>query len=97
MITNELEIDQCMVYGDKKNYLVALIVPNKDFLKEKEKEKINNVIEKINKKLTLLEKIKKIQLIDENFSIENGLMTPTMKVKRKKVTEKYKNQLEKLY
>ena len=95
MITNEPEIDQCMVYGDKKNYLVALIVPSKDFLKEK--EKINNVIEKINKKLTLLEKIKKIQLIDENFSIENGLMTPTMKVKRKKVIEKYKNQIEKLY
>ena len=95
MITNEPEIDQCMVYGDKKNYLVALIVPSKDFLKEK--EKINNVIEKINKKLTLLEKIKRIQLIKENFSIENGLMTPTMKVKRKKVTEKYKNQLENLY
>ena len=95
MITNEPEIDQCMVYGDKKNYLVALIVPNKDFLNEK--DKLNKVIEKINKKLTLLEKIKKIQLIDENFSIENGLMTPTMKVKRKKVTEKYKNQLENLY
>ncbi|MDC1077699.1 long-chain fatty acid--CoA ligase [Candidatus Pelagibacter sp.] len=95
IITNEPEIDQCMVYGDKKNYLVALIVPSKDFLKEK--EQINNVIEKINKKLTLLEKIKRIQLIDENFSIENGLMTPTMKVKRKKVTEKYKIQLEKLY
>ncbi|WP_075484278.1 AMP-dependent synthetase/ligase [Candidatus Pelagibacter communis] len=95
MITNEPEIDQCMVYGDKKNYLVALIVPNKNFFNEK--EKINKVIEKINKKLTLLEKIKKIQLIDENFSIENGLMTPTMKVKRKKVTEKYKNQLENLY
>ncbi|MDB3889924.1 long-chain fatty acid--CoA ligase, partial [Candidatus Pelagibacter sp.] len=60
MITNEPEIDQCMVYGDKKNYLVALIVPSKDFLKEK--EKIDNVIEKINKKLTLLEKIKRIQL-----------------------------------
>ena len=95
LITNETEIDQCMVYGDKKNYLVALIVPSKDFVKEKEKIKI--VIEKINKKLTLLEKIKKIQLIDENFSIENGLMTPTMKVKRKKVTEKYKIQLENLY
>ncbi len=95
MITNEPEIDQCMVYGDKKNFLVALIVPNKDFLNEK--EKINKVIEKINIKLTLLEKIKKIQLIDENFSIENGLMTPTMKVKRKKVTEKYKNLLENLY
>jgi len=95
MITNELEINQCMVYGDKKNYLVALIVPNKEFLQEK--KIINIVIENVNKKLTLVEKIKKIQLIDENFSIENGLLTPTMKVKRKKVTEKYKNELEKLY
>ena len=95
MITNEQEVDQCMVYGDKKNYLVALIVANKEFLKEK--EKINNVIENVNKKLTLVEKIKKIQLIDENFSIENGLLTPTMKIKRKKVTEKYKKDLEKLY
>jgi len=95
IITNEAEIDQCMVYGDKKNYLVALIVLNKEFLKEK--EKINNIIENINKKLTQVEKIKKIQLIDENFSIENGLLTPTMKVKRKKVTEKYKKELENLY
>ena len=95
MITNEFEIDQCIVYGDKKNYLVALIAPNKKFLREK--EKIDKVIENINNKLTLVEKIKKIQLIDESFSIENGLLTPTMKVKRKKVIEKYKNDLEKLY
>jgi long-chain acyl-CoA synthetase len=52
MITNELEIDQCMIYGDKKNYLVALIVPNKEFLIEK--ETINKVIENINKKINLV-------------------------------------------
>ena len=95
MITNATEIDQCLVYGDKKNYLVALIVPNKEFLNDK--ETINKTIEIVNKKLTLVERIKKIQLIDENFSIENGLLTPTMKVKRKKVTEKYKKELENLY
>jgi len=95
MITNATEINQCMVYGDKKNYLVALIVPNREFLNDK--ETINQAIEIINKKLTLVETIKKIQLIDENFSIENGLLTPTMKVKRKKVTEKYKKELENLY
>ena len=95
IINNAIEIDQCMVYGDKKNYLVALVVPSKEFLKEK--EKINNTIENINKKLAQVEKIKKIHLIDENFSIENGLLTPTMKVKRKKVTEKYKKELENLY
>ena len=47
--------------------------------------------------MTLVEKIKKFQLIHENFSIENGLLTPTMKVKRNKVIAKYKNILENFY
>ena len=93
-LSNSPAIDQCMVYGDRKNYLVALIVLNKDF---KEQKNINEIISKINKNLTLVEKIKKFHLIDENFSIENGLLTPTMKVKRNKVITKYKNILEKFY
>jgi long-chain acyl-CoA synthetase len=84
-----------MVYGDGKNYLVALIVPNKDF--EGQKEKINEIVSEINKNLTLLEKIKKIYLINESFSIENGLLTPTMKVKRNKVIARYKNIIEDFY
>jgi len=84
-----------MVYGDKKNYLVALIVPSNEF--REKKEKINEIINKINEKLTQIEKIKKFYLIDENFSIENGLLTPTMKVKRNKVFVKYKNILENFY
>ena len=84
-----------MVYGDGKNYLVALIVPSKEF--NEEKEKMSEIINKINNKLTLIEKIKRFQLINENFSIENGLLTPTMKVKRNKVIDKYKNILENFY
>ena len=94
-LTNYQAIDQCMVYGDGKNYLVALIVANREF-KEK-KEKINEIINKINENLTLVEKIKKFYLLNENFSIENGMLTPTMKVKRNKVINKYKNILEKFY
>ena len=94
-LTNSAAIDQCMVYGDGKNYLVALIVPNKDF--KEQREKMNEIIDEINKNLTLVEKIKKFYLINEVFSIENGLLTPTMKVKRNKVIEKYRNILEKFY
>jgi long-chain acyl-CoA synthetase len=94
-LTNSPAIDQCMVYGDGKNYLVALIVPNKEF--EGQKEKINEIVGEINKNLTLLEKIKKFNLINESFSIENGLLTPTMKVKRNKVIARYKNILENFY
>ena len=84
-----------MVYGDGKNYLVALIIPSKDF--RGNKEEIAKIINEINENLTLIERIKKFRLIDENFSIENGLMTPTMKVKRSKVILKYKNILENFY
>jgi long-chain acyl-CoA synthetase len=95
LLSNSHAIDQCMVYGDRKNYLVALIVPNKEFIKQK--EKITEVVNEINNNLTIVEKIKKFQLLTENFSIENDLLTPTMKVKRNKVIAKYKNILEDFY
>jgi len=94
-LSNSPAIDQAMVYGEGKNYLVAIIVPNKEFINQK--DKINEIVKEINNNLTLVEKIKKFYLVDENFSIENGLLTPTMKVKRNKVIAKYKNILESLY
>jgi len=94
-LTNSPAIEQSMVFGEGKNYLVALISPSKEFLEQK--EKIKEIIDEINKNLTLVEKIKKFELINENFTIENGLLTPTMKVKRNKVILKYKNILENFY
>jgi len=94
-LTNFLEIEQALVYGDGKNYLVALVVASKEF--SKQKEKISEIINKVNNNLTLFEKIKKFYLTEESFTIENGLLTPTMKVKRTKVVEKYKNILENFY
>jgi len=93
-ICNEEKIKQCLVYGDKKNYLVALIVVDK---KDKNDSTIRSIIENNNKKLSIIEKIKKFKLIEEEFTIENGLMTPTLKLKRKKIIEKYKQDLENLY
>jgi len=94
-LSNSSAIEQSMVYGNGKNYLVALIVPSKEF--SNQKEKISEIVNEINNNLTLVEKIKKFQLINEDFSIENGLLTPTMKVKRNKVITKYKNILESFY
>ncbi len=94
-LTNSPAIEQAMVFGEGKNYLVALIVVNKEFFNQK--EKIKEIIDEINKNLSLVEKIKNFHLLNENFSIENGLLTPTMKVKRNKVILKYKNILESFY
>ena len=95
LLSNSEAIDQCMVYGDKQNYLVALIVPAKEF--KGNKDKINIIVDNINKNLSLAEKVKKFYLLDRSFTIENGLMTPTMKVKRNKVIDKYKNILDNFY
>ncbi len=87
------KIKQSFVYGDKKTYLVALIVSESN---ENRKE-IQNFLENLNKTLSQVEKVKKFKLIEEEFSIENGMLTPTLKLKRKKILEKYKDDLEKLY
>ena len=94
-LSNSAAIEQSMIYGEGKNYLVALIVPSKEF--SGQKEKIKEIIDGINKSLTVVEKVKNFYLLEENFSIENGLLTPTMKVKRNKVIKKYKNILENFY
>ncbi len=86
-------IKQSFVYGDKKNYLVAILVTEKEI----DKEKIKLIIENINKSLTLIEKIKKFVLIHKEFTIENGMLTPTLKLKRKEIIKNYKQQLENLY
>ena len=87
------KVKQSFVYGDKKTYLVALIVSDS----EKNKKEIELYLDDLNKNLSLVERVKKIKLINEEFTIENGMLTPTLKLKRKKILEKYKEDLEKLY
>jgi len=86
-------IKQSFVYGDKKNYLVAIIVCDREI----NKEKIKPVIEKINAGLTSIEKIKKFILIHDEFTIDNGMLTPTLKLKRKVIVKNYLEQIENSY
>ncbi len=89
-------IDQAIVYGDNKPYLVALIVLNEEFINIT-KEKIDMEIKKLNMKLSKIENVKKYFIIKEKFSIENGMITPTLKLKRYKIINKYKNNFENIY
>ena len=89
-------IDQSLVYGDNKPYLVSLIVLKQEH-KNIAEEKIQAEIEKINKNLSKIEKIKKFLIIKKNFTIENNMMTPTLKLKRYKIINTYKTELEKLF
>jgi long-chain acyl-CoA synthetase len=111
----EPEIAQSMLYGDYKNYLVAVIVPDKDFAinwaKENSKDQVfesivkdadfnkrmKEIVNKVNKNLSVIEQVRKFILIDHEFTIENSMMTVSMKVRRFAVKDKYGDQLEKLY
>ena len=111
----EPEIAQSMMYGDFKNYLVAILVPDRDYTQEWAKDHhkefnikklnqdsdfikmIKETTERANKKLSQIEQVRKFLLIDEEFTVENDMMTPTLKVRRFKVKEKYQSQLEALY
>ena len=111
----EPEIAQSMLYGDFKNYLVAVIVPDKEFalnwaklnskdqnlesiVKEDDFNKVvKEVVNRVNKNLSVIEQVRKFILIDHEFTIENSMMTPSMKVRRFVVKDKYGDQLEKLY
>tara|TARA_A100001015_G_scaffold306773_1_gene401571 strand:+ start:527 stop:2215 length:1689 start_codon:yes stop_codon:yes gene_type:complete len=89
------EIEQAYVEGDNQKYLVCLLVLNKNF--NRNDEKIKKIIEETNKELTQIERIKKFEVIKEEFTINNELLTPTMKIRRHKIKLKYKIILENFY
>lgn len=89
------EIEQAYVHGDNQKYLSCLLVLNKNI--KLDNIKIQLLIDKTNKNLTAIEKIKKFKIIDEEFTIDNELLTPTMKIRRHKIKLKYKTELENFY
>ena len=104
-------ITQFLVVGDRKNYLTGIVGIEKESFKDnfpglsiKElasnpqvKELIRKDIEQVNKELARFETIKDFFIAPEEFSVENGTLTPSMKLKKKVILEKYKNEIDKLY
>ena len=89
-------IEQSLVYGDNKPYLVSLIVLSQEH-KNISTDQIQKELDKINKNLSKIEKIKKFFIIKDQFTIENNMMTPTLKLKRYKIIKNYKKEFEKLF
>jgi len=119
-IENELKmikyVSSAFVYGDRKPYITALIVPNLERMLEFAKEhnlhyfemedlvmneQIHKLFEQrladVNSHLAPYETIKKFVLLPHEFSIEGGELTPTLKLRRKVIYEKYKHRIEDLY
>ncbi len=109
------EIGQAMVYGDKRPHLVALIVPDGEFLKTWAEERgkpadlavmrddpglrgaIEKAIDRVNMDLSGIERVRRFVLAEEAFSVDNEMMTPTLKIRRHVIREKYGPVLNALY
>jgi long-chain acyl-CoA synthetase len=114
-LTLEPEISQAMVYGDKKPHIVALIVPDLEFVQEWAKvtgnsdvltdvilnddfrSKIQAALDRANEHLSVIERVRRFALIADEFTVENEMLTPTLKVRRHIIKTKYENQLKGLY
>jgi long-chain acyl-CoA synthetase len=119
-IENELKLNkyvsEAVLIGDKRKYVVALIVPDFDQLdayaarEEMSFESRENilssrhmetlfqtVIDKVNANHPSYEQIKYFRLVDKPFTLESGELTPSLKVKRKVVQEKYADLIESMY
>jgi long-chain acyl-CoA synthetase len=92
-------ISQVVVLGDKQKYLVALITLNDDAAADRaasEKE-VKAAVDRLNQKLPSYETIKRTSILDRDLTEDAGELTPSLKVKRKVVTDRYKAAIEAMY
>lgn len=98
------EIAQAVVYGDRRPHLVALLVPSAELLKLAKDAQTGaldsamaDAVRRANQKLTSIERVRRYLLLDEGFTVDNGMMTPTLKLKRAAIIEKFKKSLDGMY
>ena len=94
------EVEQAIIYGHNRPFLIALIVPNENLLNTNPNNLTDNfqkIVNHVNEGLSQTKKIRKFIVLDKNFTIENSLLTPTLKIKRYKIYTLYKDKIERLY
>ncbi|HQS95604.1 MAG: long-chain fatty acid--CoA ligase [Novosphingobium sp. 17-62-19] len=115
MLTLQPEIAQAMVSGDKRPYIVGLIVPDPEWALEWARAQgetfdfkalqdlpafrnaVRAAVDRVNKELSVIEKVRQFAFADEAFSIDNEEMTPSLKIRRHKIRERYGARVDALY
>ena len=82
-------VSEAMLVGESKPYCVALLWVQKEQLNEKTEKTIDNAINEMNKRLSNPEKVKKWALLKNTLSIENGDLTPNLKLKHNVMFQRY--------
>ena len=106
-------VSQCVVVGDRRPYLIALLTLDPEeaekYAGEHEisadalpsdptvRASIQAHLDQVNEKFARVEQVKKFEVLDRDLSQAEGELTPTMKVKRNVVAEKYAGEVDALY
>jgi len=88
-------VHQAMVVGQDKKTLGALVV--RDPENERPLEELRADVREATSDLRSFETIHRVAIIDEPFTVENGLLTPTLKMKRNDVAKRYAQEIDALY
>ncbi len=115
MLTLQPEILQAMISGDKRPYVVGLVVPDPEWALDWAREQgmkydfaelqdnpqfraaVRAAVDRVNKDLSVIEKVRQFEFADEPFTIENGEMTPSMKIRRHMIRDRYKDRIDGMY
>lgn len=113
MLTLQPEIGQAMIHGDRRPHIVGLLVPDAEWTREWAAAQGRSVdriaedaayqaalraaVDRVNADLSVVERVRRFILADEPFTIENGEMTPSMKIRRHVIRARYEDRLNQLY
>jgi len=115
MLTLQPEIGQAMIAGDRRPYMVAVLVPDLEWTQEwcartgaacspkaladdlDYRAALLAAVERVNRDLSVVERVRRFILADEPFTIENQQMTPSLKIRRHVLKEVYGPRLDALY
>jgi long-chain acyl-CoA synthetase len=94
-------VSQVVLIGDKRPFVTAILTVNSAHVNGENgagmEKAVKDVITRVNKQLADFERIRRFKVLDREFAIERGELTPTMKIRRAQVLENYKDLVSELY
>ncbi len=93
-------VSQVLLIGDKKPYVTALLTINVAQVQnanEPVTKVVRDAVSRVNRQLADFERIRRFKVLEREFSIEHGELTPTMKIRRARVLENHKALVSELY
>ena len=90
-------INQVVLIGDRLPYVTALVTINAPEVATSAEADVKKAVARVNRSLAPFEQIRKFRIVERDFSIESGELTPTMKVRRNRVLENHRDLVSELY